>query len=354
MKKLISVCLIISICWICLSSCSGGGADSVITINGKTEVDSEVFSYFLNEAYYGNNGFSENDCVELATSESMKYIAVNTRFAQSGKTLSANEKAQVSRETNALWRMYGSYLSKIGVSKDTYFKIKQYEYFKENLRFSLYDTDGTQPINEDYIKQYFTTNYAGIKYLYEELYTPASDAQIAAMSENEKSIYESDKKNAGERYNYISAIANYVNSGFYTMDEAFMAVTGEVSADVSVSAMVINRNSGLFRTEQVEAMLKQSVGSAFIITNQSRSHVYLIERVDLLDPNYGFYEQYRDECLRAVSESFFANEINTWIQSYTAVRHLAVVNQCLSKIKDIDRSQYVGTADYNFAAMPAV
>lgn len=351
MKKLISVFLTIIMCMSVLSACSADGNESVITVNGETDIDTEIFSYFLNSAYYGVGGFTDSECIEYATSECLKYIAVNTRFAQMGGKLTVTEKGEISQVTNALWRMYGNYFKEAGISKDTFFKIRQYEYFREQLRFALYDTDGTQPINEDYIKQYFTTNYAGIKYFYEELYTPYSDGQIASLSASEKATYDAIVANAERRYDYISGIANYVNSGVYSMDEAFMAVTGEVSADISVSVTVVSREGGSFSPEHTDAMFKQSVGSAFIITNPAKSHVYLTERVDLLDNKYDLYSQYRDECLRAVSEQFFVNEINSWIQTYTAVRHLAAANDCLDRIKSIDRSKYTGTDEYIFKSI---
>lgn len=320
----------------------------MLTVNNITDVDSEIFTYFLNEAYYSDNNYTENDCIELATSESLKYIAVNTRFAQTAGSLTLDEKAELSKEINALWRIYGDYLTEIGVSKDAFFKIKQYEYCKENLQFSLYDTNGTQPINEAYIQQYFTTNYVGIKYFYQELYTVKSQSEIDAMSDYDRQVYEAAKKSAQERYEYISTLANYVNSSVYTMNEAFMAATGEIYADVSVSASVINKQSSPFSPEFTDAVTKQTVGSAFIITNADKSYIYLIERIDLLDTKYDFYSQYRDECLKAVSENYFNNEISTWIQSYNAVRHLSVADKCLSNIKKVDRSKYVGTDGYVF------
>lgn len=348
MKRLIAFTTAIILCLVTLPSCSVGTNKSVITINEETEIDSEIFTYFLNEIYYSASESTESECIEYATSECLKYAAVNTQFAKTGRTLSLDEKAEISNEVNSLWRVYGEYLSEIGVSKDTYFKIKQYEMFKENLRFSLYDTDGTNPINEDYIKQYFTTNYVGIKYFYQELYDVASDSEIAKMSDDEKQAYESDKKTAEDRYNSISSIANYVNSGVYTMDEAFMAVTGEVSADISVSATVVGKNDTSFSSEFIDAVFKQAVGSAFIITNSEKSYVYFIERVNLLDEKYDFYSEYRDICLTEVSESYFINEINSWVQSYSAVRHLSAAKKCLKNIQQVDRSKYIGTEDYIF------
>lgn len=348
MKRLIAFLTALILCIVSLPSCSVGGSESVITINNETEIDAEIFTYFLNEAYYGSDSLTDSECIELATSECLKYTAVNTQFAKTGRTLSLDEKAEISNEVNALWRIYGDYLSATGVSKDTYFKIKQYEVCKENLRFSLYDTNGTNPINEDYIKQYFTTNYVGIKYFYQELYDVADESELAAMTDSEKQAYEASINAAKERYDSISSIANYVNSGVYTMDEAFMAVTGEVSADISVSATVVSKEDSSFSAEFIDAVFKQSTGSAFIITNADKSYLYFIERVDLLDQKYDFYSQYRDICLTSVSENYFINEINSWVQSYSAVRHLTAANRCLKKIQNVDRSKYIGTDGYVF------
>lgn len=347
MKKIIATFTAIIICIVTLPSCSVKNK-SVITINEDTDIDNQIFTYFLNEAYYSSDSITENECIEQATGECLKYAAVNTQFSKTGKTLSLDEKAEISKEVNSLWRLYGDYYTEIGISKDTYFKIKQYEACKENLRFSLYDTNGTNPINEEYIKQYFATNYVGIKYFYQELYTVADDTKISNMSADEKKAYETEKENALQRYNSISEIANYVNSGVYTMDEAFMAVTGQVSADISVSATVVSKNDTSFSPEFIDAVFNQSIGSAFIITNSEKSYLYFIERVNLLDEKYDFYSQYRDTCLKEVSENLFINEINTWVQSYNAVRHLSQAQKCLKNIQNIDRSKYIGTDNYIF------
>lgn len=320
----------------------------MLTINEDTKLDTELFTYFLNEAYYGNNSMTDDECIEYATSECLKYTAVNTQFAKTGRKLTLDEKSEISKEVNSLWRYYGEYFSEIGVSKDTYFKIKQYEVCKKNLQFALYDTNGTNPINEEYIKQYFTTDYVGIKYFYQELYDVIPESELAAMSSEDRAAYASKQQAAIARYNEISSIANYVNSGVYNIDEAFMAVTGQVSADISVSATVVGRNDTSFSAEFIDAVFRQPVGSAFIITNADNSYLYFIQRIDLLDKEYDFYSRYRDICLTEVSESYFINEINSWVQSYSAVRRLSAAKSCLRKIKKVDRSRYAGAEGYVF------
>ncbi len=346
MKKYLAFILIFAMLF-SVSACSADGK-AVIQINENTNIDTSIFSYFLNDVYYAYSDKSDSEYIDLATSECLEYVAVNTKFAQMGEKLTPREKADISNLTNSLWRVYGDYYEEIGVTKDTFFKIKQYEKCKELIRFSIYDSDGTNPINEEYIKQYFTSDNVGIKYFYQELYTPVSAEVYEKMSAYDKSVYDAEKKNAEERYSYISEVANYVNSSVYTMDEAFMAVTGEVSADISVSAAVVGREGSTFSAEFVDAVFRQAVGSAFIITNAEKSYVYFIERIDLLDSRYGLYEEHRDECLVAVTESFLINEINSWISSYKAVRQLSAAEKCLKTIKNVDRSKYAGAEGYQF------
>ncbi|MBR6646508.1 MAG: hypothetical protein IKL09_03225, partial [Clostridia bacterium] len=315
MKKIVAFLLVIATVFL-LTSCNTDKRN-VIEINETTNIDSEIFSYFLNDVYYRYENKTELEYIDLATSACLGYVAVNTEFSQSGKKLTPRDKADISKETNALWRIYGDYYEQIGVSKETFFKINQYKKFKEVIRLSIYDTNGTNPIKEEYIKEYFTTNNVGIKYFYQELYTPLSDAEYSALTDYDKKVYDAEKKAANDRYEYISEIANFVNSEVYTMDEAFMAVTGEVSADISVSAAVVGKEGSSFSTEFVNAVFRQATGSAFIITNADKSHVYFIERIDLLDSSYNFYEQHRNDCLKAVTESFLTEEINNWIEENT-------------------------------------
>lgn len=350
MKKIISLFIVCALLCMSLCSCSFLGNSEVITINNNTVIDKEIFTYFLNEAYYSSEGMTQSACIDIATSDCLEYAAVNTQFSIRGGTLSANEKADVSRETNALWRMWGDYLTQIGVSKDTFFKIKQYEYFRKELCYAIYDTDGEKPMNEDYIRQYFTANYVGIKYFYEELYTVLTPEQYNALDATDRAAYNNAKSEAQKRYDANSQIANYVNSNVYTMDEAFMAVTGQVSADISATTAVVGKNDTSFTKEFIDAVFKQPVGSAFIITNADKSYMYFIERVDLLDEKYDFYSQYRDTCLINVSETFFVSEINSWIQSCQAVRHMTEAKQCFNRIKNADRSKYVGTENYIFSS----
>ena len=346
MKKIIAFLLVIVTVFM-LTSCNAD-KKNVIEINETTNIDSEIFSYFLNEVYYNHENKTELEYIDLATSACLSYVAVNTEFEKSGKKLSPRDKADISKETNALWRIYGNYYEQIGVSKETFFKINQYKKFKEIIRLSIYDTNGTNPINEEYIKEYFTTNNVGIKYFYQELYTPLSEADYNALTDYDKKVYDAEKKAAFDRYDHISEIANFVNSAVYTMDEAFMAVTGEVSADISVSAAVVGKEGSSFSADFVSAVFRQAEGSAFIITNADKSYVYFVERIDLLDPSYNFYDQYRNDCLKAVTESFFSEEINNWLSSYKAVRHMDAAEACLKTIKTADRSVYAGTEDFVF------
>ena len=72
MKKIISVFAVVALLCSLLCGCSVGNA-GVITINKNTKIDKEVFTYFLNEAYYSSDGMTESTCIETATTKTIEY-----------------------------------------------------------------------------------------------------------------------------------------------------------------------------------------------------------------------------------------------------------------------------------------
>jgi|GEM_PF-2938643 hypothetical protein len=334
-----------------LTGCSRSQKEekSVLTVNNQTEIPSGIFTYFLNMEYYSNTGLSDSDYIDRATNDSLKYLAVNSKAAEKNMTLSQSEKYKVSAETNALWRYYGKYLENIGVTKDDYFKIRQYETMREKIRFALFDKGGSEAINENYVKEYFKENYCAVKYFYRELYDLSTQAQIDNMTDEAKKAYEQRKKDAEKQYKSISNLATYVNSGIYTVDEAYMAVTGNVDKGVKVNTTIISKNDADFPAELVAAVFKQAQGSAFIITNSEKSYIYFIYKIGLFDEGNSYYDKYRKECLIGVSENYLENDISSWTKSFDAVRHTNVCSDCLNNVKGVDRSLFVGTDRYTFS-----
>ncbi len=332
-----------------LAGCGGAKApEAALRVNEAADVDTELFTYFLSMQYYGGEAVGDAEKVEAATADCLAYLAVNTRFVGMGLALSQEDKAEVSLETDSLWRLYGGYLSALGVSKQTYFKVRQYLRMRENLEYALYDKDGVSPISDSYLREYFLQNYVGIKYFYEELYPEYTEQQLAALSDGQLKSLNERMNYAAERYQYISDLATYVNSGIYTIDQAYMAVTENVSENVSVETTVVSRSDTNFTREFITAVFKQASGSAFLVTNNSKSYVYFVQRVDLFSEGTDLFDAYRDQCLQAVADAYLTQDVADWVSSYKAVRYASATDQCLDRVKRVDRAAYIGTDAYEF------
>ena len=345
MRKLISaLCAAAILTCLGLTAC-GSQPGAALTVNGSADIDSEIFTYFLNNELYKNPDGYDSDAVSACTLDCLAYMTVNSECASLGIRLNGTEKAECSLETNALWRLYSGYLTQIGVSKDSFFKIKQYEYLKEALRFALYDRGGYREIPDNDLKAYFNANYAGIKYYYESLYTVLSPETLASMTQSQRDDYAVSVSAANERYDTFTKLATLVNSGQFTIDEAYMAATGDVNEGVSVSTTVVGTDSTNFSAEFIDAVCSQYEGTTFIVTNADRSYIYFVERVGLFDEGDGLFNDYREECLIKYSESFLTNEINTRSAGFKAVRHTDAVDECIRRVRSVDRSKYGFRAD---------
>ena len=322
-----------------LTAC-GSQPGAALTVNDSADIGSGIFSYFLNNELYSGAGAYDSDAISASTLDCLAYITVNSECASLGIRLGGTEKAECSLETNALWRLYSDYLTQIGVSKEDFFRIKQYEYLKEALRFALYDRGGYREIPDNDLKAYFNANYAGIKYYYESLYTVLSEDTLASMTQTQRADYAASAAAANERYDTFTKMATLVNSGQFTIDEAYMAATGDVNEGVSVNTTVVGADSTNFSAEFIDAVFSQYEGTTFIVTNADRSYIYFVERVGLFDEGDGLFDQYREECLINYSESFLTNEINTRSAGFKAVRHTDTVDACLERVKSVDRNKY--------------
>lgn len=330
-----------------LTGC-GSETGIALTVNGSAEIDSEIFTYFLNYEYWSGGGSYDSEYISRATNDCLAYVTVNSACRELGVRLNGAEKADCSLETNSLWRLYEDYLTELGVSKDSFFKIKQYEYMKDALRFALYDTGGYQAIPESDLKAYFNGTYAGIKYYYESLYTVLPAETLAGMTAAQLENYNASVASANDRYERLTRLATLVNSDQYTIDEAYMAATGDVNEGAGAKTAVLSNDSSGFTAEFINAVFSQQVGTTFIVTNADRSYIYFVERIGLFDDGDALFNEYRDECLRGYSESFLINEINTRSAGFKAVRHTDVTDKCLERVKKTDRSKYAGTEEFVF------
>ena len=89
----------------------------------------------------------------------------------------------------------------------------------------------------------------------------------------------------------------------------------EASTDNDVRNTIINSSyDGSFPSGFYKEVATINVGSARTITLDD--YVFLVQRIDVFDETYGYYEEYRTQCLRSLKGKEFENLITQWSQSY--------------------------------------
>ena len=115
-----------------------------MTVNG-TAVDGEIFRYYYDLACTDGSLTSRDARVQAATESCIRYVAVNSTFRAWGLSLTGAERALCAERANALWRAFSAHYGRIGVSKETFLKIRLSGTYLENMRYALFDRGGMRP-----------------------------------------------------------------------------------------------------------------------------------------------------------------------------------------------------------------
>lgn len=320
MKKITSVLLVILI--FALSACTSAETESYpITVNG-TPIDSEIFSYFLDTVWDSPEALGTRDGrITEATYMCIRYVAVNSTFVSSGLTLTDADKVQISDNANVLWNMFGEYYGKIGVSKQTYIKIKTYEAYIEKLRTAFFDKGGTDEISDAVLRGALQENYVAFKFVR----TPLKNIDV----------YGNVSPLTDEEINKLNSVYNKAASSVassYGIDKAYEEILKEFPlSERTYETEVIDRNDHQFPAIFFDTVKAQGEGTVRIF--QYGEDVYLVYKINILTEPLIFGDL-RTECLKIVSEEPLQSKINIMCNAYQSVRDTALVNNIFEKVAE--------------------
>lgn len=290
MKKVISLFLATVTLALLLCSCSG---PAKVKVNG-VKIHNEIYTYFENTLP------AEND--EKASEESIKnaiirYVAINSEFENRGLSLDSDLKGAISVAVNDLWHLYSNYYNEIGVSKQTIYKIELSKEYEAALLADYYSD-----ISEDEIKAYFKKNYAGIRFVTGYLFNVDENGVSVPMTDAEKTALTDAYKSA----------AALINEG--SLIEETLVTLGE-NADVH-DTLVNAFSDDTFPKGFWKNVEKIDAGKASAVVIDD--YIFLVQRVDVFDKTYGYYENNRTACLEAMKGDEFAKVVDGWSKNYKA------------------------------------
>lgn len=320
MKRIISFLCIFTLLICLFSSCTAQETETYpITVNG-TPINSEIFRYYLDEVWDSQEAQGSKDGrITQATYKCIRYVAVNSTFAAYSLSLSDAEKAELSAETNVLWNMFGEYYKSIGVSKETYHKVRTSQEYIEKLRIHFFDNGGTDEISDGVLRGIMVDNFTAFRYVR----TPVMNTDVYG---NTVDYTEEERTKLNTLYsNAVNTVA-----ASYTVEKAYNEISAAFPlTEQSYENIVISRNDHEFSSvfyDKVNSM-EDNTASVF----QYNDYVYLVFKVNMLTDGLIFSEL-RSECLKIVSEEPLQSKINMMCNAYQSVRDTSVVREDFERV----------------------
>ena len=268
------------------SGCSIVSEKPAMTIN-NVEISNDVFTYFLDLATVEMGKDASFDALrEKAKAYASTYFKTNTLANMAGITLTTAEKAKVSEKVNAYWNIFGSYYTKIGVSKETLTKVFTADSFRSALLLHYYGTGGEEEIPLTRLYAQFKTNYIVFQSITGYFTTTDANGKTVRINENDSEALILKFQN----------MATMVNAGEQTMEEAadFLASTGYQS---SAQTVILHKDdtsypAGFFQKVQAtEARLATVIGT--------NDYIFLVLRGDA-DTNSEYFKEKKPEMIEII------------------------------------------------------
>ena len=282
MKKVFALFLATIFVVLSFSSCS---QIAKVKVNG-VKIDNEVYYYF-EDLYKGNEA--------LINKAISRYVAINSEFLSRNLSLSSTQKSELSHKVNDLWQLYSSHYTQQDISKQTIYKIETSKMYEDTLLDYFYGANGVYPVSEDEIKAYFKEHYIAIHFATEYLFNIDENGATVPMTDAEQSAIISDFNRSVD-----------------------LVITGspiETATDKEIHDTIINSFSdGSFPSGFYKEVSNLEINSAGTII--LGHYVFLVQRIDVFDETYNYYESYRTQCLRALKGSDFNAMVEQWTQNY--------------------------------------
>lgn len=320
MKRVLTLSLVFIIMIFSITSCSSEKAEGYpLSVNG-TPIDGEIFRYYLDSVWNSSDsGGSKDGRITQATYKCIRYVAVNSTFSSYGLSLTDDEKSVLAEEVNSLWNMFGTHYERIGVSKQTFLKIKTSEEYIEKLRIAFFDKGGTDEISDAVLRGILVDKFIAFKYIR----VPVTDTDVYG---NERVLTDDEIVKLNTVFN--NALSSVSSS--FGIENAYIAISSEFPfAEQTFETVVAGNDDHQFSSVFYDKIKSISEGSASVF--QYDEYVYLVYRVNILSEASIFADK-RSECLRIISEDPLQSKINVMCNAYQSVREPSLVNEYYNRV----------------------
>lgn len=316
MKRLISLLLALTLAaLLCACGAQPQPVSYPLTVNG-TPLDGELFTYFLDQAAGVLPEGTQEEQINYAVQLCIHYVAVNSAFARAGVPLTPAEKKETDDETNVQWNLYERYYTAIGVSRQTFSKVRRSERSREKLREIYFGEAGASPVPEEQLRDYLEAAYVSFRVIRIPKKTldvygnevDRDEAQTAALNEK------------------IAAGLAAVNENGTGIESVFATFVSDRNGDREEYAEVVTDGADhAYPAEFVQAVRAVPVGKAAVLDYDDA--LYLVYREDIRTDE-DVFEAYKDECLAGLTEDALRAQIDEFARNYASVKDQPALAAC--------------------------
>lgn len=220
----------------------------------------------------------------------------------------------VEQYANMYWQYYYQpTFEKNGVSDSTFLKMFKQSYYENEYFLSVYDTDGTDPVDEKEIKETFYDSYVLTNMLTVSLKSEDSDdtEDDTSSSSDDTALSEDDAKRLLEGYKtriekgekFSDILADY-NTTYKPDDES-------ASSDPETVLGSEETNSA---SDYFTKAFKMKKNALQIITNDDKTEMALIQKSDI-KADESNYDNYREQVLYQIKNDEFEENLTKYAKS---------------------------------------
>lgn len=296
MKKRITALILSATLLLTLCSC---GKNAKVRVN-SAKIAKGVYAYFTDLAERQAQESGDTDVTGLANNLLVRYVAVNSEFANRGLDLTLEEKSTLSSTVDSYWHLFSKYYESIGVSKNDLYKIEESKCFETRLMEVYYSENGDSPVSDSELKEYFNNNFVAFR---------SATGFLTTVDENNNtvSLSDSDREKTAEVF---SRMANEINEGMASVDDASSYAENVAVTD---SVVVIDKSSTRYPDGFFDNVKNIEVGSTASFT--VGDYIFTVTRSDITADE--LFEEYRQDCLKALKGEEFETVVESWMTAYS-------------------------------------
>ena len=289
--------IILSLC-----SCTLKKEKTALVISG-TDIGEEIYDYYydLVEGRPSDYGLSdspkERDIKEAAVGLCKRYIALNSSFVIHKLSLSASDTVDISDKVNDHWIRFANHYNKIGVSKQTLYKIFTSEAYEDVIFSAMYDKGVNDSAQEKKIKQYFYSEYVAFR----------SVCVYFTGTGGSSEMTEAQKRAVIDSMNDIAREAGETAESFISVS----AGKGYTASDT----VVIKRGSDGYPNGFFDSIYDQTDNS--VKTIAYGDCVFAVRKENLEALGEGLYAGYRSALIKDMYAEEWQSTLDKYIETFT-------------------------------------